>query len=67
MCLGDDSYLATPDRVDQTTTFDNRFRADEDEIDFIHDISYGRIKNHSTRNAGCGENFIGLETILIYR
>ena len=61
--LCDDGHLIAPHRVDQTTTLDNCLRTNEDEIDFIHDVSDRGIKHHRARDAGCGQDIVGLEAI----
>jgi len=61
--LCDDGHLIAPHRIDQTTTLDNCLRTNENEIDFIHDVSDRGIKHHRARDAGCGQDIVGLEAI----
>ena len=61
--LCNDGHLITPQRIDQTATLDNCLRTNENEIDFIHDISDRGIEHHCARDADCGQDLVGLEAI----
>ena len=61
--LCNNSHLIASQRIDQPTALDNCFRSDENEVDLIHDISDGGIEHHCARDAGCGQDLVGLKAV----
>lgn len=58
-----DSHLITPHRIYQPAALDNCLRTNEDEINFIHNISDGGIKHYSARDADRSQGLVGLEAV----
>ena len=52
-CLRDYCHLIASDGIYKAPTFDYRFRSDKDEVDFVHNICHGGIKDNGTRNTRC--------------
>lgn len=44
----DDGYLIAAHRIDEPPTLNDSLRADEYEIDLVHDVRYGRIEDDCT-------------------
>ena len=57
-----DGNLVAAGRIDETSGFDDSFRADKHEIDFVHDVCNCRIKDNRARYTGCSQRFVRFQT-----
>jgi hypothetical protein len=54
--------LRGPDTGDETAGFDDGFGPDEDNVDAFQDVGDGRVEDDRARDAGLGQDLVGLET-----
>ena len=61
--LGDDSHLVATDVIDQTTTFDNGLRADENKVYPVHNVRDRGIEYNRAWNSSGAQSLVCLQTI----
>jgi hypothetical protein len=58
-----DRHLVASNRIDQPTAFYDRLRANEDNVDLVHDIRHGRVQDNRARNPGLCKSRVRLDSI----